>query len=43
MNQSSKQLQLSGPGVPGESLKGELQSVGFKKKVRISFMSVFAY
>lgn len=43
VNQSSKQLQLSGPGVPGESLKGELQSVGFKKKVRISFMSVFAY
>jgi hypothetical protein len=27
-------LQLSGPGVPGENLEGELKSVGFKKKVR---------
>ena len=33
VNQTSKQLQLCGPGVPGENLDGELKSVGFKKQV----------
>jgi hypothetical protein len=43
VNQSSKELQLSGPGVRGESLEGDLKSVGFKKKVRPSFLTVFVY
>lgn len=42
VNQTSKELQLSGPGVPGENLEGELKSVGFKKKVRPRVPSVLA-
>jgi hypothetical protein len=34
VNDTSKELQLSGPGVLGESLSGDIKSEGFKKKVR---------